>query len=99
MKSEILILTGFDWYRSLKIIELKPLLKKSIKQLEIDFRAVRLDEYVNRFNEIKSEDYELFNLMLTMKCQQRKQHQSLEKYKQSLKIYKWTLFNSKTERI
>lgn len=58
-----------------------PLLKKSIKLLGINFRAVRVDEYVNRFNEIKSEDYELFNLMLTMKFQQRKQHQSLEKYK------------------
>lgn len=79
LKSEILILQGFDWYRSLR--ELKPLLKKSIKLLGINFRAVRLDEYVNRFNEIKSEDYELFNLMLTMKFQQRKQHQSLEKYK------------------
>ena len=88
-KSEILSLPGFDRYGSLKIKELKPILKKSIKQMNIAFRGVRVDDYVNRFNEIKREqkqsDDDLFKRMSTMKRQQQKQHQSREQYKQSLK--------------
>ena len=87
-KSEILSLPGFDRYGSLKIKELKPILKKSIKQMNIAFRGVRVSDYVNRFNEIreqKQSDDDLFKRMSTMKHQQQKQHQSHEQYKQSLK--------------
>ena len=54
-KSDILSLPGFDQYESLKIRELKPLLKNRINQMNIDFRGIRVDDYVNRFNEIKRE--------------------------------------------
>ena len=93
-KSEILSLPGFDRYlqskfdkayQTLKIRELKPLLKKSIKQLNINFRGVRVNDYVNRFNEIKADD-DLFNRMSSMKHQQQKQHRQHDQYKQSLKI-------------
>ena len=47
-KSEILSLPGFDRYTSKKVKELKPLLKKSIKDLGIDFRGVRVSDYVNK---------------------------------------------------
>lgn len=53
-KSEILSLPGFQKYSTLKIKELKSILKKSIKDLDIILRGVSVEDYVNRINEIKA---------------------------------------------
>lgn len=47
-KSEILSLPGFNQYRSMIVRQLKPILKKMIRELEIDFRGVRVRDYVNK---------------------------------------------------
>lgn len=40
--------------------ELKIVLKNSIKDLRIDFRGVCVKDYDNRFNQIKTDDDQLF---------------------------------------
>ena len=87
-KSDILALPGFAKYNSLKIRQLKPILKQSIKDLQIDFRGVRVEDYIRRVNEIESQrkaDNELFNRMSSMKALTKKQKRNHEQYKQSLK--------------
>ena len=54
-KSEILSLPGFKKYNSLTVRELKPILKKSIRDLDIDFRGVRVSDYINRVKEIEED--------------------------------------------
>ena len=88
-KSEILSLPGFDRYKSYTVKDLKLVLKKNIKEFGIDFRGVRVSDYVKKYKEIEKkrryDDDELFNRMSSMKRQQQKQRQSHEHYKQSLK--------------
>ena len=89
-KSEILSLPGFNKYKSYTVKDLKLVLKKNIKEFGIDFRGVRVSDYVKKYKEIEKkrrydDDDELFNRMSSMKRQQQKQRQSHEHYKQSLK--------------
>ena len=88
-KSEILSLPGFKKYNSLTVRELKPILKKSIRDLDIDFRGVRVSDYINRVKEIeedqKKSDEELFKQISSKKDSLKKQKRSHEQYKQSLK--------------
>ena len=87
-KSDILALPGFAKYNSLKIRQLKPILKQSIKDLQIDFRGVRVEDYIRRVNEIEAQrkaDNELFNRMSSMKASTKQQKRNHEQYKQTLK--------------
>lgn len=80
--------SGFKKYSTLKIKELKSILKKSIKDLDINFRGVRLEDYVNRINEIKAQkksNDELFMKISSKKDSLKKQKRIHQKYKQSLK--------------
>lgn len=80
-KSEILSLPEFDRYTSKKVKELKPLSKKSIKDLRIDFRGVLVSDYVNKVEENRKADEDLFQRISSLKDQR----QSHEQYKQTLK--------------
>ncbi|KAK8895713.1 hypothetical protein M9Y10_013597 [Tritrichomonas musculus] len=86
IKSEILSLPGFDRYKSYTVKQLKLLLKKKIKDLGIDYRGVRVFNYIDRYNKIqRSEDDELFKRISSNKESLKKQRQSRESYKRSLR--------------
>lgn len=59
-KSEILFLHGLNKYNFRNMKELKIVLKNSIKEIPIDFRGVCINDYDNRFNQIKTDDDQLF---------------------------------------
>ena len=85
-KSEILSLPGFKKYENLTVRQLKPILKKSIRDLDIDFRGVRVKDYVKKFNEAqKKSDEELFKRISSKKDSLKKQKRSRDVYKQTLK--------------
>ena len=52
-KSEILSLPGFNRYKSYVMRQLIPLLRDKKKELGIDFRGVRVNDYIKRFNEVR----------------------------------------------
>ena len=79
-KAEILSLPGFRKHKKCTIRKLKSLLKQSIKDMGINFRGVRVKDYVKRFNEITL-DNEIFNRISNMKKDMRSQ----EQYKHGLK--------------
>lgn len=80
-KAEILSLPGFEKYKKYVIRQLKPLLKQSIKDLGINFRGVRVNDYVEKYEKRKADDEKLFNRISNMK----KDRRSYEQYKQGLK--------------
>ena len=72
-------------------------MKKKIKDLGIDYRGVRVQHYIDRYNKIKrSEDNELFKRISSNKGSLKKQRQSHESYKRSLRdtaLFKRSLMN------
>ena len=83
-KSEILSLPGFKKYRSLTIRKLKPILNQSIKDLGINYRGVKVKDYVKKYNQ-KSSDDKLFKRLSADKDLLKNKHRDREQYKQSIK--------------
>lgn len=84
-KSEILSLPGFNQYRSMTVRQLKPILKKMIRELEIDFRGVRVRDYVNKVELNRKADNDFFERMTSTREQRQKELEQKVQREQSLK--------------
>ena len=76
-KSEILNLPGFDKYQSLTIRKLRPFLRQRISDLGVDFRGVKVIDYIKKFDQ-KSSDDKLFKRIAADKESLKNQHRNRE---------------------